>query len=73
MRYEIFENGKYINTIVSDDIFCLRYCENNGYTYKKIEQEQEPEPIEPIEPGPTDFEQLRADVDYIAMETGVEL
>ena len=25
------------------------------------------------EPGPTDVEQLRADVDYIAMETGVDL
>lgn len=31
--------------------------------------EPEPEP----EPEPTELEQLRADVDYIAMETGVEL
>ena len=31
--------------------------------------EPEPEP----EPGPTELEQMRADVDYIAMETGVEL
>jgi hypothetical protein len=31
----------------------------------------EPEPIP--EPEPTELEQLRADVDYIAMETGVEL
>jgi hypothetical protein len=29
--------------------------------------------LEPIIPEPTDLEQLRADVDYIAMETGVEL
>ena len=31
--------------------------------------EPEPEP----EPEPTELEQMRADVDYIAMETGVEL
>lgn len=31
--------------------------------------EPEPEPI----PEPTELEQLRADVDFIAMETGVEL
>lgn len=31
--------------------------------------EPEPEP----EPEPTELEQLRADMDYIAMETGVEL
>ena len=31
----------------------------------------EPEPV--ADPEPTELEQLRADVDYIAMETGVEL
>lgn len=31
--------------------------------------EPEPEP----DPEPTELEQMRADVDYIAMETGVEL
>ncbi len=31
----------------------------------------EPEPV--AESEPTELEQLRADVDYIAMETGVEL
>lgn len=31
-----------------------------------------PEPV-PVPSEPTELEQLRADVDYIAMETGVEL
>ena len=32
-----------------------------------------PDPEPAPEPEPTEIEQLRADVDYIAMETGVEL
>lgn len=32
-----------------------------------------PEPEPEHEPEPTELEQLRADVDYISMETGVEL
>ena len=32
-----------------------------------------PEPVESVQSEPTALEQLRADVDYIAMETGVEL
>ena len=32
-----------------------------------------PEPEQEPKPEPTELEQLRADVDYIAMETGVEL
>lgn len=32
-----------------------------------------PEPDPEPDPEPTELEQLRADVDYIAMETGVEL
>ena len=32
-----------------------------------------PEPEPETKPEPTELEQLRADVDYIAMETGVEL
>ena len=36
----------------------------------------EPEPVEepePVDPEPTEVEKLRADVDYIAIMTGVEL
>lgn len=32
-----------------------------------------PEPEPELDPEPTELEQLRADMDYIAMETGVEL
>ena len=39
-----------------------------GWTAGTI-PEPEPEPV----PEPTELEQLRADVDYIAMETGVQL
>lgn len=33
----------------------------------------DPAPVEEIEEVPTEIEQLRADVDYIAMQMGVEL
>lgn len=36
----------------------------------------EPEPVEPsapVEPEPTEMEKMRADIDYIAAMTGVEL
>ena len=68
MDYKIFENGKHINTIFADEAFVTTYCEANGYTYEII-----PEPIEETESQPTEMEQLRADVDYIAALMGVEL
>ena len=69
MRFDIFENGKKINCIVADEGFCKKYCTANGYTYKLVEPEITPE--ENLEVSP--IEQLRADIDYIALMTGVEL
>ena len=66
MIYEILKDGKVINTIVADEEFCKEYCAENGYTYAKCVN------AEPA-PEPTEVEQLRADVDFIAMETGVDL
>lgn len=68
MAYRILENGKVINTIIADETFCKDYCEKNGYTYEK-----QPDPAPAPDPAPTELEQLRADVDFIAMETGVDL
>ena len=34
MTYKIFENGKEINVIVSDESFVADYCSKNGYTYE---------------------------------------
>ena len=33
MRFKIYENGKLINTIVSNEAFCKKYCADNGYVY----------------------------------------
>ena len=67
MRYKIFQNGEQINTIVADESFVSAYCAENGYTYEAVT----PEPVP--EPAPTEVEQLRADVDFIAAMTGVTL
>ena len=69
MVYKIFENGTEINRIVADEAFVADYCAANGYTYEL----EAPEPTPLPAPEPTELEQLRADVDFIAMEMGVEL
>ena len=69
MRFKIFDNGIEINRIASSLEFCQDYCSANGYTY---EEELTPEP-EPMIPTPTELEQLRADVDYLSVMTGVDL
>lgn len=52
----------------------VEVAEINGVmTVTKWTPGEIPEPEPEPEPEPTELEQLRADVDYIAMETGVEL
>lgn len=52
----------------------VEVAEINGVmTVTKWTPGEIPEPEPEPKPEPTELEQLRADVDYIAMETGVEL
>ena len=44
MRYEIYENGTLINTIVADESFVNTYCADNGYTYQEAPLPEPPEP-----------------------------
>lgn len=37
MRYEIYNNEELINTIIANQEFVDNYCQENGYTYKAIE------------------------------------
>ena len=69
MKFDIFENDIKINCIVADKDFCKKYCVSNGYTYKLVEPETTSEEVLEISP----MEQLRADIDYLALMTGVEL
>ena len=69
MRFDIYADGNKINTIVSDEDFCKKYCHKNGYTYKLVESEITPD--EHFEVSP--IEQLRADIDYLAIMSGVIL
>lgn len=66
MKYCIYKNNECINTIVSDEDFVKSYCQDNDYTYTELEERTIPLP-------PTDIEQLRADIDYLAIMTGVTL
>lgn len=66
-KWILYQNGTQVNTIEADAEFATRYAERMGYD---IEEMPAPEPTE-LPPTPT--EQLRADVDYIAAMTGVEL
>lgn len=69
MVYKILKNNELVNTIVADEVFVRKYCDNNGFRFESVEPSQEPEP----EPEPTETEQLRADVDFLAAMAGVTL
>lgn len=38
MVFDIYKNGKKINTIVASEAFTEKYCEDNGYTYSAHQQ-----------------------------------
>lgn len=61
-------DGEMINRIRATEQFITQYCETYGYTYTQDEDVDFP-----LMNEPTEIEKLRADVDYIAMEMGVEL
>lgn len=67
-------------TLYSDDGQVMRTDNTANYNKQSyadgvltLTNRPDPTPIELIEPTPTEIEQLRADVDYIAVMTGVEL
>ena len=66
MCFEIYKDKKLINIIVGSSEFVADYCAKNGYTFLAKE-------TEPPDPEPTELEQLRADVDFIAIMSGIEL
>ena len=39
MKFDIFENGVKINSIVADKDFCEKYCAVNGYEYREVADE----------------------------------
>ena len=68
MKYLIVENDVITNIIVCDPNYAEFFHTLPYYDGATIGAQ-----YNPPEPEPTELEQLRADVDYIAMETGVEL
>lgn len=56
MRYNIYQGGIKINTIVSDAAFVSDYCAENGYTYEEAPFHQDLEPT----PEPTVWDELAA-------------
>ena len=73
MQYKIFDkSGNLVNTIIAEENFVMPYCQNNDWLFEE-EIIEKPSKPEPSAPEPTEIEQLRADVDFIAVMTGVEL
>ena len=65
MIYNIYENEELINSIVADEEFIKKYCEDNNYTYAIFEMpEPEDEPQEL-----TQLDRIEAQVTYTAMMT----
>ena len=38
MKFYIYKNGNKINTIVSNEDFVIKYCQNHRYTYDIVEE-----------------------------------
>ena len=71
MRYNIFKNGTFINSIASDLEFVNKYCSENNYTYELLE---EPDPLPDPEPMTTEeIEETLLDQEYriTLLEMGV--
>ena len=43
MRFNIYKDGKNINTIISDEEFCKKYCKKNNYSYAMVEDSKKEE------------------------------
>lgn len=41
MKFNIYKNGKIVNTIIADESFCKIYCEKNNYSYALVEDVEE--------------------------------
>ena len=63
MRFNIYKNGKRINTIVSDESFCKEYCKKNNYSYSIVEDEKE-EPVERILTREDEIDTMLIDHEY---------
>ena len=44
MDYMLFQNDEYITPIVAKEDFVKAYCQEKGYTYKRVPNVPEPEP-----------------------------
>lgn len=64
--YKIFQDGEEINRIVADEDFVGPYCAENGYTYE-LEVPPDPAP----EPGPSEIEVLRSQVNTLSIATSI--
>ena len=63
MKFNIFKNGKKINTIIADESFCEEYCKKNNYSYSIVEDEKE-EPIEHILTREDEIDTMLIDHEY---------
>lgn len=63
MHYRILKNSEVVNNITADELFVIKYCEKNGYTYEEI---PESEPTEDKQSKISELKRNLADTDYIA-------
>lgn len=71
--FNVFKDGVLINSIVADEDFLKAYCTENRCTYAENRDVHYTELSEATYPTPTEAEQLRADMDFLAAMTGVIL
>lgn len=74
-QFRLFPNGEENPALFDFEDMIPLYKYNNGEVIKRTAEEIEAEraSLPVIEPKPTAGEQLRADIDYLAIMTGVQL
>ena len=61
MDYMLFQNDEYITSIVAKEDFVKAYCQEKGYTYKRVPNVPEPEPEPTLDDRVSSLETTKAD------------
>ena len=70
MNYLLLDkDGNEVNRIVASEEFVIAYCEENSYTYERLPDTPEPEPVPETDLEPTQLDLIEAQVTYTAMMT----
>lgn len=48
MTYKLLKDGEVVNTVVGSAAFVTAYCEDMGYTFEEVPDEQQEAPVDEL-------------------------